>query len=405
MNRLKRVILSLAAIAAFASVTAGFFLLLQNRLFPQPQEEAQGQRMQAFPHAITEPALAEPPVTTQPQPTDPPQTEPPQALPTETEPPETTPPETTKPKKVQTKPKYEEVPLMFMSDYPNIRYRSGTLATSGSNIASLAMVASYLTGQEYRPDELANFFETYIGNSMQWLEYASDQLKLPWKKAANFHEAKQALQEGKLVITLLGENSIFTQTQHFIVLTGINEDGRITVLDPYEPHYTQWNLEKGLAEGFGDNSILTGYQGSWIYDPGEMPKKPFVYKQKKNNDPLRYPGVELTEEETDLMAKLVYMEAQSEPFEGQQAIAEVILNRLISGNFQSSIQGVIHAEGQFKSATRLYDAKPTHTQYAAVKRALKGPYVLDEGVVFFAGYPVNDDVWGTIGNHTFCYGY
>jgi len=405
MNRIKHVILTLLAMAVFALVTTGFFSLLRTRLFPQVQEDSHGIRIEAFPRAVTQPGSTEP--TAETPPTTPPQTEPPQTLPKETKPPETLPPETVPPETKPAKPKkkYDTVPLMFMSDYPDIRYRSGTLATSGSNIASLAMVASYLTNQEYRPDELAEFFETYIGNSMQWLEYASDQLKLPWKKAANFHEARKALQEGKLVITLMGEKSIFTQTQHFIVLTGINENGRITVLDPYEDHYSQWNLKQGLAEGFGDNSILTGYQGSWIYDPAEMPKKPFVYKAKKNTAPLRYPGVELTEEEMELMAKLIYMEAQSEPFEGQQAIAEVILNRLVSGNFQSSIDNVIHAEGQFKSSGRLYAAKPTHTQYVAVERALKGPYVLDKGVVFFAAYPVNDDVWGTIGNHTFCYGY
>ena len=39
----------------------------------------------------------------------------------------------------------------------------------------------------------------------------------------------------------------------------------------------------------------------------------------------------------------------------------------------------------------------------AVERALEGPYVLAEGVVFFATYPVNDNVWGKIGGHTFCF--
>lgn len=387
MSQFKKLMITLLAVAALALVTAGFTNLLLDRISLLKEPDG-GERI-AYPRAVTEATgSTEPAETEESLPTVP------ETVPVETAPEETEPPVV-----------YEAVPLFYMTDYPDILYRSGTLATSGSNIASLAMVASYLTGNEYRPDELADYFADYIGNSMQWLEYVSDQLQLPWEKAENFRVAKQALQEGKIVITLMGETSIFTQSQHFIVLTGVTDDGRITVNDPYEPHYTQWNLEKGLAEGFADGSILTGYHGSWIYDPAAMPEEPFIYEPEENTDEFRYPGVELTQEEKDLMARLICMEAQSEPFEGQQAIAEVILNRLVADNFQSSISNIIHAEGQFKSADRLYAAKPTHTQYEAIDRALNGPYVLPIDVVFFASYKVNDNVWGQIGNHYFCYQY
>lgn len=386
----KKVLITLLAVCVFALVTTGFTGVLHTSLFPEDTNEDGELEMIAYPRAITE--ATEPAEQTQPLS---PETEP--TLPPVTEPPETI-PEATEPKHV-----YDTVPLFYMTDYPDVLYRSGTLATSGSNVASLAMVASYLTGNEYRPDELAEYFADYIGNQIQWLEYVSDELQLPWKKAENFHVAKQALQEGKVVITLLGGKSIFTQSQHYIVLTGINEEGRITVNDPYEDHYTQWNLKDGLANGFEDKSIITGYHGSWIYDPAAMPEDPFVYEMEENTDEFRYPGVELTQEEKDMMAKLICMEAESEPFEGQQAIAEVILNRLVSGNFQSSIKSIINAEGQFKSADRLYLAEPTHIQYEAIERALNGPYVLPVDVVFFATYQVNDNVWGKIGNHTFCY--
>lgn len=389
MSQLKKGMITLLAILAFVLVTVFFTNVLQDSIFPAEEPDISQREMIAYPRAVTEAA--------EPTETEPAETEETVPATTETQPAETV-PEETEPRMV-----YETVPLFYMTDYPDILFRSGTLATSGSNVASLAMVASYLTGEEYRPDELAEYFADFIGNNMEWLEHAADTLQLPWEKAANFHVAKQALQEGKIVITLLGEKSIFTQSQHFIVLTGINEEGRIMVNDPYEPHYTQWNLEKGLASGFEDVSIITGYHGSWIFDPAAMPEEPFVYKPEENTDEFRYPGVELTQEEKDLMADLICMEAQSEPFEGQQAIAEVILNRLVADNFQSSVRNIIYAEGQFKSADRLYLAKPTHTQYEAIERALNGPYVLPIDVVFFATYKVNDNVWGTIGNHTFCY--
>lgn len=394
MNRIKRILATLLALCLFAAVSLVFTRLLQESLFASDEPTDSLLDLEAYPHAITQPTEAEP---TELPPVETTEETVPETVPPETTPPETVPEETEPPRQ-----QYDSVPLFYMTDYPGVLYRSGTLATSGSNVTSLAMVASYLTGNEYRPDELTSYFADYIGNSMQWLEYASDELQLPWEKAENFHVAKQALKDGKLVITLMGEKSIFTQSQHFIVLTGINDAGRITVNDPFEDHYTQWNLKQGLAEGFEDVSIITGYQGSWIYDPSAMPEDPFLYAPEENTDEFRYTGIELTQEDKDLMARLVCMEASSEPFDGQQAIAEIILNRLAAGTFQSSIKSIIYAEGQFASTNRLYLAEPTHTQYEAVERAYNGPYVLPEDVVFFASYKVTGNVWGKIGNHYFC---
>lgn len=381
MRRAKKVLLLFLGAVLFVLMTAMFTSVITERMLPE-ETVPETMNREAYPYAVT--------VETEP-PTEPTVTE--ETIP-ETVPEETVPP--TEPR-IQ----YDAVPRMYMTDYPEILYRSGTVASSGSNVASLAMVASYLTGHEYTPGDLAEYFADYIGNSMQWLEYASDQLQLPWKKAENFHVAKQALTEGKVVIVLLGEKSIFTQSQHFIVLAGLNEAGKILVNDPYEPHYTQWNLEKGLAEGFEDVSVVTGYHGAWIYDPAAMGD--FLYEPEPNTDEFRYPGIELTQADKDLMAKLLCMEGESETFEAQQAMAEVILNRLAAGNFQSSVENIIYAEGQFASANRLYLAEPTHIQYEAIDRAYNGPYRLPKDVVFFSAGKVNENVYEKIGAHWFCY--
>ncbi len=379
MRQWKKVLLAILAAGAMVLAGLGLAGAFADSWFPQPEETVQTP-MSAYPH----------PVETTSPPTE--ETQPPTE---ETVPPVTEPP--------IPRTDYETVPQFFMTDYPDIRYRTGTLATSGSNIAALSMVASYLTGYEYLPDELADYFANYIGNTMQWLEHASTQLQLPWSKAENFHVARQALQEGKIVIALMGDRSVFTNGQHYLVLTGINDQGKIQVNDPMAEHYSLWNLKEGLANGFGDNAIITGYLGSWIYDPAAIPEEPFYYEPAENTDEYRYPGLYLTQDEQDLMAAVLCMEAESEPFEGQQAIAEVILNRLAAGNFPNSINDIVYAENQFLSADRLYLAKPTHVQYEAIRRAQYGPYVLEKDVVFFSTGPVNDNVWGTIGSHTFCH--
>lgn len=117
----------------------------------------------------------------------------------------------------------------------------------------------------------------------------------------------------------------------------------------------------------------------------------------------RYSDIELTQDEKDLLASIVWLEARGESFEGQQAVAEVVFNRMVADNFPDTLRGVIYAEGQFPTAKMVGRAEPDETQYEAIERALSGPYVLPLDVVFFAQFAVNDNVWGQIGGHTFCY--
>ena len=119
----------------------------------------------------------------------------------------------------------------------------------------------------------------------------------------------------------------------------------------------------------------------------------------------RYPQVELTAEDMDLFARLLWQEARGESLEGQQACAEVILNRLVADNYPDTLRGIVFAEGQFPDTDKLKDATPTHTQYEAIERALNGPYLVPIDVVFYARFKMNDYYWGQIGDHYFCYQY
>ena len=294
-------------------------------------------------------------------------------------------------------------PLFLQTDYPNVRYGSGTMPTSGCSITCIAMVATYLTGHTYYPDELAGYFGGHVGSNIDRLEYASDMLQLPWQRAENWHKALAAMEEGKIAIVLMNSRSPFTQGQHFIVLTGLTEDGKVLVNDPSGPNYDNWELKAGFENGFHPTTISNGYEGCWLYDPAQMPEEPFIYEEEKVEVECRYPDLELTQDDIELLARMVWVEAQGEPEEGQQAVAEVVLNRLAADNFQDTLKGVIYAEGQFRSTAFLEDAEPTQTQYEAVEQALNGPYVLPKDVVFFATYAVNKNVWGKIGGHTFCY--
>lgn len=318
-------------------------------------------------------------------------------------------PQTTEPELViptKDRKQYDKVPNYYETDYPDIRFGQGSFADYGSGVTSMAMVATYLTGYDYRPDTLAHWFSSYTGNQIQLLEYMSDTLQLPWKRALNVRVALEALKEGKVVIAMVNSKSGFTTGQHFLVLTGINDAGLVTVNDPNKNNYEKWNLKAGFTDGFREGILIGGYSGSWIYDPSQISDDPFLYIDPSAEEvECRYPDLSLSDADVEMLAKLVCAEADGEPFEGQQAVAEVILNRVAASNFPGTVTGVIKAPDQFRAASQLYRAKPTHVQYEAVRRAWKGPYVLDKDVVFFSTGAVNKNVWGTIGNHTFCHQY
>ena len=330
-------------------------------------------------------------------------------LPPETLPPETTVPPTTEPEETEPEPTEEEIfvfngmPLYFQTDYPDEMYGSGTIANSGCSITSLAMVATYMTGHDYQPDELADWFGGKASNNIERLEYASEALQLPFEGPLNYDETMAAMRDGKVAIVLMESESIFTESQHFIVLAGYTDSGKIMVMDPYEPNYDHWQLKRALVEGFNGGDICKGFSGGWVYDKDSLPEDLPKYEEEKVEVEYRYEGIELTAAEKHLLAKMVWVEAQGEPFEGQQAVAEVVLNRLAADNFQDTLKGVIYADGQFRSVPKLDDAQPNQTQYEAVEQALEGPYVLPKDVVFFATYAVNKNVWGQIGGHIFCY--
>lgn len=298
---------------------------------------------------------------------------------------------------------YAEVPLYFQTDYPNNLYGGGTIANNGCSVTCLAMVASYLTGHRYLPDELAKYFGGVAENNIERLEKGADVLQLPWERMENFDRTMEALQDGKVIIALMGSNSIFTETQHFIVLTGFNEDGLIVVNDPYEPNYDKWDVKRAFKEGFTRGDICCGFSGGWAFDKDAMPEDPVRYYEEDLSGDPRYPDIQLTYEEKVLLAKVVWTEARGETAEGQQAVAEVILNRLASDSFPNGLKDVLFADGQFRSIDYLEEATPEQAQYDAIERAIYGPYILPEDVVHFATYHATPNVWGQIGGHYFCY--
>lgn len=103
-------------------------------------------------------------------------------------------------------------------------------------------------------------------------------LKLPYYKAENYRYVLDAPRDGKVVIQLMNSKSLFTNSQHFILIKGYNENGLLDVLDPSEKNRSGWYLMDKFENGFTEDELCWGYDGAWIYDPDQMPDDPFIYE-------------------------------------------------------------------------------------------------------------------------------
>lgn len=92
-------------------------------------------------------------------------------------------------------------------------------------------------------------------------------------------------------------------------------------------------------------------------------------------DPLVITYVEYTDEEIALMARVVMSEASLLPFDAKEAIAQTIINRVMSGDYSDSVIDVIYQEAQYSTAD---NGEVTEECFEAVKAAIEyKPFPMD----------------------------
>lgn len=120
-------------------------------------------------------------------------------------------------------------------------------------------------------------------------------------------------------------------------------------------------------------------------------------------------GMGLTANDLKMMANAVYGEARGEPFEGQVAVAAVILNRVKSPSFPNSASGVIFQPGAFTAvADGQIWLEPNELARKAVQQALNG-WDPSGGCIYYFNPETATSKWiwsrpqvKTIGKHIFC---
>ena len=194
-----------------------------------------------------------------------------------TEEPSTEPPteETQTPELVPEIPLYNQLDYNCPFGYVFLEYKNlkATVKNSGCGVTSLAMVASYLLDDpEITPDILAERFGSYNtkwGASWTMFTETDDILGIgDVVQVMNWDDGvEEALRNGQPVISNQVAGSIFTSSGHYIVLTGMTEDGRVMVNDPNGENWPR--LADGFENGFKKESITWHCTAYWIYPSKE----------------------------------------------------------------------------------------------------------------------------------------
>lgn len=123
---------------------------------------------------------------------------------------------------------------------------------------------------------------------------------------------------------------------------------------------------------------------------------------------IRNGKVKLTERDMELLARLVYAEGRGEPYEGQVAIAAVVLNRVESPQFPNTVREVIFAPNAFSPVQDGHlSSKTNDSARKAVQDAINGADPSNGSLYFFNPRTATSQwIWSRpqtvkIGNHNF----
>ena len=160
-----------------------------------------------------------------------------------------------------------QIPHFLQTDYSNIPYGGGSIASSGCGPTCFAMIASYLTGNTITPpDAIAwcgnSYYKPNVGTYWSYFQAAASHFGCGTvTQTSDANAVLQALSEGHPVISSQ-RAGLFTSGGHFIVLRGITANGKVLVNDPNDSSTKNYiNREFDMMTEI--HSTANAY---WIFD-------------------------------------------------------------------------------------------------------------------------------------------
>ncbi|MBW8349105.1 spore cortex-lytic enzyme [Bacillus sp. IITD106] len=182
-------------------------------------------------------------------------------------------------------------------------------------------------------------------------------------------------------------------------LAGAETKAKLVKASKYDKKFVMGQINKGKSFTHYGGTPLKKQTGPSKKTPATKTPKPTAA-----NTPTGF-----SQNDINLMANAVHGEARGEPYEGQVAVAAVILNRVNSASFPSTVAGVIFEPGAF---TAVADGQiwltPNETSKRAVLDAING-WDPSTGALYYFNPDTATSAWiwtrpqiKQIGKHIFC---
>lgn len=179
------------------------------------------------------------------------------------------------------------------------------------------------------------------------------------------------------VCRVLSEYSFTTESDE---KTGIEKKQVVMVTSPESEEHEEEMAENDIVEENETSETVAAYQNRW--------------------------NITLTQEEIDLLARIVWLESCGEPQKGQEAVVEVIFNRIASDKYPDTLYDVLSQGNptQFCSWKNRDIARPTEKEYQSIENVLNGnTNILRNDTLYFSTEPLTSRLDVMIGGHSFCY--
>lgn len=202
-----------------------------------------------------------------------------------------------------------------------------------------------------------------------------------------------------------------------------NEVPVVTSKEPFEEYYMYTscnvNMRSGPSTDFEVLDTLMpnvyvkvcGIENDWSHI--SVDDSCFGYIKSEYLSPNEIPisslnrwGIDLTKDEIDLLARIVYLEAGIDSLIGKEAVVEVVFNRLVfSDSFDNrSLHSILSEQGQFHTWKDRNSSRcnPGSEEYEAIYKVLYGrTNILSSKYVYFSTRGTNGKNLKKVGKHWF----
>jgi len=161
--------------------------------------------------------------------------------------------------------RFPVAPLYLQRDYPTTKYGNYPVHTYGCGVTTMAMLASYLTDEEWTVPELCEMYGTYcFKTGTDYSMYDNVPCELGFygiRRSMSWDEVAEALEKGQACISMQ-RGGYWTRRGHFILMQNFTEDGLVVVRDSNILNYA--SIKNHMIDAHEVKSITAQSALYWI---------------------------------------------------------------------------------------------------------------------------------------------